>query len=97
MKKNYAPSLYDLTELQRDAHKIFGFSAKETLSIMQKLYEQHKLVTYPRTDSKHLSSDMVSTLKDRLKAVNVQPYRKMAHGALQGSVQFQRPMWMIKR
>ena len=87
LKKNYAPSLYDLTELQRDAHKIFGFSAKETLSIMQKLYEQHKLVTYPRTDSKHLSSDMVSTLKDRLKAVNVQPYRKMAHCALQGSVQ----------
>ncbi|MGG3913030.1 DNA topoisomerase III [Rossellomorea vietnamensis] len=87
LKKNYAPSLYDLTELQRDAHKIFGFSAKETLSIMQKLYEQHKLVTYPRTDSKHLSSDMVSTLKDRLKAVNVQPYRKMAHRALQGSVQ----------
>jgi DNA topoisomerase III len=87
LKKNYAPSLYDLTELQRDAHKIFGFSAKETLSIMQKLYEQHKLVTYPRTDSKHLSSDMVSTLKDRLKAVNVQPYRKMAHLALQSSMQ----------
>jgi DNA topoisomerase III len=87
LKKNGAPSLYDLTELQRDAHKIFGFSAKETLSIMQKLYEQHKLVTYPRTDSKHLSSDMVSTLKDRLKAVNVQPYRKMAHRALQSSVQ----------
>ncbi len=87
LKKSYAPPLYDLTELQRDAHKIFGFSAKETLSIMQKLYEQHKLVTYPRTDSKHLSSDMVSTLKDRLNAVNVQPYRKMAHGALQGSLQ----------
>ncbi|WP_374056698.1 DNA topoisomerase III [Rossellomorea sp. FM04394] len=87
LKKNYAPSLYDLTELQRDAHKAFGFSAKETLSIMQKLYEQHKLVTYPRTDSRHLSSDMVSTLKDRLKAVSVQPYRKMAHNALQGSIQ----------
>ncbi|TMU87682.1 DNA topoisomerase III [Bacillus sp. BHET2] len=87
LKKTYAPSLYNLTELQRDAHKIFGFSAKETLSIMQKLYEQHKLVTYPRTDSKHLSSDMVSTLKDRLNAVNVQPYRKMAHRALQESQQ----------
>ncbi|MBN8191379.1 DNA topoisomerase III [Bacillus sp. NTK074B] len=87
LKKTYAPSLYDLTELQRDAHKIFGFSAKDTLSIMQKLYEQHKLITYPRTDSKHLSSDMVSTLMDRLKAVNVQPYRKMAHSALQGSMQ----------
>jgi DNA topoisomerase III len=87
LKKKHAPSLYDLTELQRDAHKIFGYSAKETLSIMQKLYEQHKLVTYPRTDSNHLSSDMVSTLKDRLKAVNVQPYRKMANVALQGSIQ----------
>ncbi|WP_226674073.1 DNA topoisomerase III [Rossellomorea aquimaris] len=87
LKKNFAPSLYDLTELQRDAHKLFGYSAKETLSIMQKLYEQHKLVTYPRTDSRHLSSDMVSTLKDRLKAVNVQPYRKMAHVALQGQLQ----------
>ncbi|WRP08542.1 DNA topoisomerase III [Rossellomorea aquimaris] len=86
-KKNHAPSLYDLTELQRDAHKIFGYSAKETLSIMQKLYEQHKLVTYPRTDSKHLSNDMVATLKDRLKAVSVQPYRKMAHLALQNSKQ----------
>ncbi|UII58064.1 DNA topoisomerase III (plasmid) [Cytobacillus spongiae] len=86
LKKNFAPSLYDLTELQRDAHKFFGFSAKETLSVMQKLYEQHKLITYPRTDSKHLSSDMVATLSDRLKAVNVQPYRKMAHTALQGSV-----------
>ncbi|BCB03460.1 DNA topoisomerase III [Bacillus sp. KH172YL63] len=85
LKKTYAPSLYDLTELQRDAHKIFGYSAKETLSIMQKLYEQHKLVTYPRTDSKHLSSDMISTLKDRLHAVNVQPYRKLAHKALQGN------------
>ncbi|MFI8686169.1 DNA topoisomerase III [Rossellomorea sp. NPDC077527] len=84
LKKNFAPSLYDLTELQRDAHKLFGYSAKETLSIMQKLYEQHKLVTYPRTDSKHLSNDMVSTLKDRLEAVNIQPYRKLVHMALQG-------------
>ncbi|MCA1059058.1 DNA topoisomerase III [Rossellomorea aquimaris] len=86
LKKNFAPSLYDLTELQRDAHKLYGYSAKETLSIMQKLYEQHKLVTYPRTDSKHLSNDMVSTLKDRLEAVNIQPYRKLVHMALQGRV-----------
>lgn len=86
LKKNFAPSLYDLTELQRDAHKIFGFSAKETLSIMQKLYEQHKLVTYPRTDSKHLSTDMVSTLKDRLKAISIQPYRLIANKALKGSL-----------
>lgn len=85
-KKNPAPSFYDLTELQRDAHKVYGFSAKETLSIMQKLYEQHKLVTYPRTDSRHLSSDMVDTLKDRLMAVNVQEYRGIVHHALKGKL-----------
>ncbi|NTU27778.1 DNA topoisomerase III [Bacillus tequilensis] len=73
-KKNFAPALYDLTELQRDAHKRFGFSAKETLSVLQKLYEQHKLVTYPRTDSRFLSSDIVPTLKDRLEGMEVKPY-----------------------
>ncbi|KAB7705354.1 DNA topoisomerase III [Bacillus aerolatus] len=77
-KKSYAPELYDLTELQRDAHKIFSYSAKETLSIMQKLYEQHKLVTYPRTDSRYLSSDMTDTLKERVEAVEINPYTKFA-------------------
>ncbi|MFD2682709.1 DNA topoisomerase III [Bacillus seohaeanensis] len=85
VKKSFAPSLYDLTELQRDGHKFFGFSAKETLSIMQKLYEQHKLVTYPRTDSKHLSSDIVGTLKDRLNAVAIGPYKANAMSALKQS------------
>ncbi|OMI04976.1 DNA topoisomerase III [Bacillus swezeyi] len=73
-KKSFAPGLYDLTELQRDAHKRFGFSAKETLSVLQKLYEQHKLVTYPRTDSRFLSNDIVPTLKDRLEGMQVKPY-----------------------
>ncbi|MDR4433806.1 DNA topoisomerase III [Bacillus tequilensis] len=73
-KKSFAPALYDLTELQRDAHKRFGFSAKETLSVLQKLYEQHKLVTYPRTDSRFLTSDIVPTLKDRLEGMEVKPY-----------------------
>ncbi|WP_299091215.1 DNA topoisomerase III [uncultured Metabacillus sp.] len=73
-KKAYAPALYDLTELQRDANKRFGFSAKETLSIMQKLYEQHKVLTYPRTDSRYLSNDIVDTLKDRLEACRIKPY-----------------------
>lgn len=77
-KKSYAPELYDLTELQRDAHKVFGYSAKETLSIMQRLYEQHKLVTYPRTDSRYLSSDMADTLKERVEAVEINPYTKFA-------------------
>ncbi|WP_274363141.1 DNA topoisomerase III [Paenibacillus thermotolerans] len=77
-KKTYAPALYDLTELQRDGNKLFGYSAKETLSILQKLYEQHKAVTYPRTDSRYLSSDMVNTIQDRLQACGAGPYRSLA-------------------
>ncbi len=76
-KKRHSPGLYDLTELQRDANKIFDFSAKETLSIMQRLYESHKLLTYPRTDSRYISTDMVDTLKDRIKACSVHPYAKL--------------------
>jgi DNA topoisomerase III len=75
-KKKYSSQLYDLTELQRDANKIFGYSAKETLSIMQRLYENHKVLTYPRTDSRYISSDIVETLKDRVKACSVGPYSK---------------------
>ena len=77
-KKSSAPLLYDLTELQRDAHKKFGFSPKETLNIMQRLYENHKVLTYPRTDSRYLTSDILPTLKDRLGAVSIGPYRKLA-------------------
>ncbi|SCH40800.1 DNA topoisomerase 3 [uncultured Clostridium sp.] len=76
-KKKYSPQLYDLTELQRDANRIFGYSAKETLSIMQKLYEHHKILTYPRTDSRYLTEDIVDTLKDRIKAVNVSDYTRI--------------------
>ncbi|HWR45922.1 DNA topoisomerase III [Sporomusa sp.] len=75
-KKSFSPALYDLTELQRDANKIFGFSAKETLSIMQKLYETHKALTYPRTDSRYISTDIVETLKDRVKACDTGLYSK---------------------
>lgn len=73
----YAPLLYDLTELQRDANNIYGFSAKETLSTMQTLYERHKVLTYPRTDSRYLSDDIVDTLKDRVRACSVGPYAKI--------------------
>ncbi|PFZ13745.1 DNA topoisomerase III [Bacillus pseudomycoides] len=82
VKKSFAPGLYDLTELQRDANKIFGYSAKETLNIMQKLYEQHKVLTYPRTDSRYISSDIVGTLPERLKACGVGEYRPLAHKIL---------------
>lgn len=70
-KQTYAPSLYDLTELQRDANKLYGYSPKQTLNIMQKLYEQHKALTYPRTDSRYLTDDIVPTLNERLRAVTV--------------------------
>ncbi|MCC8083113.1 MAG: DNA topoisomerase III, partial [Clostridium sp.] len=77
-KKTFAPLLYDLTELQRDANRRFDYSAKETLNIMQRLYENHKVLTYPRTDSRYLSSDIIPTLKERLKACAVGPYRALA-------------------
>ncbi|MBM7703669.1 DNA topoisomerase III [Metabacillus iocasae] len=64
------PLPYDLNELQRDANKRFGFSAKKTLNVLQKLYEQHKLVTYPRTDSRYLTTDMVGTMKERLESIS---------------------------
>ena len=74
-KKKYSQALYDLTELQRDANKIWGYSAKQTLNIMQRLYENHKLLTYPRTDSRYLSSDIVATIPERLKAIGIGEYR----------------------
>lgn len=80
-QKTQPPLLYDLTELQRDANKQYNYTAKETLNIMQRLYENHKVLTYPRTDSRYLSQDIVPTIKERLKACSVGPYRKIA-GAL---------------
>lgn len=80
-KQSFAPQLYDLTQLQRDANQLFGFSAKETLAIMQKLYEYHKILTYPRTDSRYISADIVPTLKERLQACGVGPYSKVAFQA----------------
>lgn len=67
-KKVYAPQLYDLTQLQRDANRLYNFSAKETLNYMQRLYEHYKVLTYPRTDSRYLTSDMTQTLAERVKA-----------------------------
>lgn len=81
-KSQPAPHLFDLTELQKEAHRRWSWSAKETLSTLQNLYERHKAVTYPRTDSKHLTADMTSTLKDRVKAVEIGPYRKAVNSLL---------------
>lgn len=85
-KKVSAPALYDLTELQRDANKRFNFSAKETLNIMQKLYEQHKVLTYPRTDSRYLSTDIVQTLPERLKACGIGEYRTFSNKILKNPI-----------
>ncbi len=82
-KHKAPPAAYDLTELQRDANKKYAYSAKDTLSIMQSLYERHKLLTYPRTDSRYITDDIVPTLPDRLKSVAVGPYAEMARGLLQ--------------
>jgi len=73
-KSQPPPLAYDLTELQRDANRRFSFSAKQTLSILQILYERYKIVTYPRTDSRYITSDMVSTLPNRLRSISVEPY-----------------------
>ena len=86
-KKTMAPGLYDLTTLQREANQKFGFSAKETLNIMQRLYENHKVLTYPRTDSRYIGKDIVPTLKERLKACGTGPYRKLAGALLTRPIQ----------
>ncbi|MDD7219711.1 MAG: DNA topoisomerase III [Clostridia bacterium] len=86
-KKVYSPGLYDLTTLQREANQKYGYSAKQTLNIMQRLYENHKVLTYPRTDSRYIGKDIVPTIKERLKACGVGPYRKSAGFLLNRPVQ----------
>ncbi|MEF2783883.1 MAG: DNA topoisomerase, partial [Clostridium sp.] len=84
--KELPPQLYDLTELQRDANLRYGFSAKETLNYIQDLYEIHKVLTYPRTDSRYLSSDIVPTLKDRLKAIAIDEYEPYVQSILKKDI-----------
>lgn len=69
-KTESAPLPYDLTEIQREANQRYGYSAKKTLGLVQSLYETHKIVTYPRTDSKYLTNDMKITMSERLQAVS---------------------------
>lgn len=82
MKKFPAPLLYDLTSLQRDANKQFGYSAKKTLSIAQDLYEKRKAISYPRTDSRYLSHDMVGTLKNRLEKLTLSQWKDGVQAAI---------------
>jgi DNA topoisomerase-3 len=85
-KKEAPPLLYDLTELQRDANRCYGFSAKQTLNIMQRLYEQHKLLTYPRTDSRYLTTDLVPTLTERLKSIAISSYAPFARSIIRRGI-----------
>lgn len=85
-KKELPPLAYDLTELQRDANRKYGLSAKTTSSVMQQLYENHKLVTYPRTDSRCISEDIVPTLPERLKSIATGPYAEMARNILKNKI-----------
>jgi DNA topoisomerase-3 len=73
------PMLYDLTSLQRDANTRFGFSARRTLGAAQRLYEEHKALTYPRTNSRFLTSDMAPEIKPTAELVGARPeYREAA-------------------
>ena len=85
-KKELPPLAYDLTELQRDANRRYGYSAKTTSAVMQQLYETHKLVTYPRTDSRYISEDIVPTLPERLKSIAVGPYAEAARQILKSKL-----------
>lgn len=91
-KKRYPGKLYDLTSLQQDAYKRFKYSAKETLNAMQSLYETHKYVTYPRTDSNYLTTDMESSLKERVASLGATPYKdqvvKLLKTHIKGSSHF---------
>jgi DNA topoisomerase-3 len=85
-KSEPAPLAYDLTELQRDANRRYGFSAQKTLSVLQNLYEHYKLVTYPRTDSRYITTDIVPTLPSRLKSIAVGPYENLVKPLLQKNI-----------
>lgn len=86
LHKTYAPQLYDLTSLQQDANRMFGFSAKQTLDYMQRLYEHHKAVTYPRTDSRYLTGDIIETLPDRIRACRCGSYGRICSQLLKAPI-----------
>ncbi|BAL81402.1 DNA topoisomerase 3 [Caldisericum exile] len=86
--KTPPPLLYDLTELQRDANKTFGFSAQRTLDIAQSLYEKRKLITYPRTDSRYLPSSLKSYIPQIIKSIKFEPYSYFAKEIQQMGINF---------
>jgi len=74
VKRMAPPLLYDLTELQRHANRLYGFSAQKIVELAQVLYERHKLISYPRTGSRHLSTEVAATLPSIVRAMS-EPYR----------------------
>lgn len=85
-KKEEHPLAFDLTELQRAANRQLGFSAKKTLQVLQGLYERHKIVTYPRTDSRYITQDMVDTLPQRVNAVQCGTLSSWANAILKKEI-----------
>jgi DNA topoisomerase-3 len=79
-KRMQPPLLYDLTELQRHANRLFSFSAQQTLDLAQALYERHKLISYPRTDSRHLSADVATTVPGIVAAISTNYMPQLAAG-----------------
>lgn len=85
-KQELPPLAYDLTTLQTDADRILNFPAKKTLQVLQGLYERHKIVTYPRTDSKYITSDMIPTIPARLKALKDTSFGNTAKSILNSNI-----------
>ena len=85
-KAEKPPLAYDLTELQRDANNLLGFSAKETLDTLQRLYEVYKIVTYPRTDSRYITADIVPTIPERLAALSDTAFGTRASSYLRNGI-----------
>ena len=93
-KSELVPQAYDLTELQRDANIALGFSAKETLDTLQRLYEVHKIVTYPRTDSRCITPDIVPTLTERIKALSGTIFSRQVDEYLQNGYKNDNPRFV---
>ncbi len=96
-KSEDVPLGYDLTELQRDANISYGFSAKDTLETLQRLYEIHKIVTYPRTDSRCITPDIVPTLKDRIKALSNTPFSRQVDEYLKNGFRENNPRFVNEK
>ena len=93
-KSEPVPQAYDLTELPRDANIMLGFSAKETLDTLQRLYEVHKIVTYPRTDSRYITEDIVPTLPERIRAISETIFSRQADEYLQNGFRKDNPRFV---